>query len=165
MAKALGTTAEAEHLPGLAKLARHMKGDVGLLFTNREPSSVLEYFSSYSQIDYARAGAVATTTLTVPAGPVYSRGGEVPVEEDVLLPHSMEVQLRKWGMPTKLEKGRIVLNSDYTVCKEGEVLNSNQTSVLKQFGVALAEFRVRMIACWKASDGSVEVMNDDEMES
>ena len=36
MAKALGTTAEDEHMPGLGGLSGYLKGDVGLLFTNRD---------------------------------------------------------------------------------------------------------------------------------
>jgi mRNA turnover protein 4 len=162
MAKALGLDDSSEHMPGLSSLTRHMEGNVGLLFTSRGPASVLEYFSSFSQTDFARAGTTATYTFTIPAGPVYSRGGEIPAEDDVLLPYSMEVQLRKWGMPTRLEKGKVVLGGEYTVCTEGETLNSHQTALLKLFGVAMAEFKVRVMAYWKASDGSVEVVEQDD---
>ncbi|KAF2398621.1 mRNA turnover protein-like protein 4 [Trichodelitschia bisporula] len=158
MAKALGATEESEHLPGLSKLAPYMKGDVGLLFTSREPAAVLEYFENFAQTDFARAGVQATHTFTIPAGPVYSRGGEIPAEEDVLLPHSVEVTLRKWGMPTRLDKGKIMLESEYTVCREGETLNSHQTALLKSFGVAMAEFKINVHAYWSASSNEVTVV-------
>lgn len=146
MAKALGTTDADEHLPNLSHLSAHLAGNVGLLCTNRAPADILSFFSAYSETDYARAGAPATRTVTVPAGTVYSRGGELPEDEDVPLPHSLEVTVRKWGMPTRLVKGRVTLDGEYTVCEEGQTLNSHQTALLKMFGVAMAEFRVRVVA-------------------
>ena len=113
MAKALGQTPAEEHLANLSQLTEYLNGNVGLLFTNREPSEIIEYFANYSQTDFARAGVVATQTFTVPAGVVHSRGGEVPEDEDVPLAHSMETTIRKWGMPTRLDKGN--LSSTYAV--------------------------------------------------
>jgi mRNA turnover protein 4 len=141
-----------------------MKGDIGLLFTSRSPSDVVDYFSTYSQTDYARAGIPALQTFTVPEGVVYSRGGEIPITDDVPVAHSVETTLRKWGMPTRLEKGKVVLDAPYTVCKEGQVLNSHQTALLKAFGVAMAEFKVQILAHWSAGSGTVEVIDLDKMD-
>lgn len=146
MAKALGTSPETEHLPNLSSLASHLSGNVGLLFTSRQPTDVIEYFASYSEVDFARAGTAATYTFTIPEGVVYSRGGELPVEDDEPLPASMETQVRKLGMPTRLVKGKVTLDADYTVVKEGKEMDSHQASLLKMFGVAMAEFRVSLIA-------------------
>jgi mRNA turnover protein 4 len=162
MAKALGTTEEEEVMPGTSKLAAYMKGDVGLLCTSRSPQDVLEYFESFSETDFARAGTTAAYTFTVPSGPIYSRGGEIPVEDDVLVPASMETQLRKWGMPTRLDKGKVTLDVEYTVCNEGDVLNSNQTALLKSFGVSMAEFRLTAKAYWSAASGEVTVVEQEE---
>ncbi|KAK5009173.1 hypothetical protein LTR28_002330 [Elasticomyces elasticus] len=158
MAKALGSTAEDEHLPGLGKLSEHLTGSVGLLCTNRTPKAVLEYFENYSEVDFARAGVQATRTFTVPEGVVYSRGGEIEKEEDVALPHSLEVTVRKWGMPTRLDKGKVIVDQDYTVCTEGETLNSHQTALLKLFGVATAEFRIEVKAYYSAAAEEVTVV-------
>ncbi|KAF2705880.1 mRNA turnover protein-like protein 4 [Pleomassaria siparia CBS 279.74] len=155
MAKALGQTRAEEHLTNLSGLAKYLNGNVGLFFTNRPAQEVLDYFSNWSQTDFARAGIAATHTFTVPAGVVYSRGGELPADDDVALPHSLEVTVRKWGMPTKLVKGKIVLDADYTVCKEGDVLNSHQTALLKMFGVAMADFKVDMQAYYTKTTESV----------
>ena len=162
MAKALGTTEEEEVMKGTSRLATYMKGDVGLLCTSWSPQDVLKYFESFSKTDFARAGSTAAYTFTVPSGPVYSRGGEVPVEDDVLVPASMEIQLRQWGMPTRLDKGKVSLDSEYTVCKEGDVLNSNQTALLKSFGVAMAEFRLTARAYWSAASGEVTEVEREE---
>ncbi|KAF2489629.1 mRNA turnover protein-like protein 4 [Lophium mytilinum] len=156
MAKALGLTDSDEHLPNLHALTPYLAGNVGLLFTSRDPSTILSHFAAYTQTDYARAGIPATQTFTVPAGTVYSRGGELAVEDDVPLPHSLEVTVRKWGMPTRLVSGKVVLEDEYTVCTEGQVLNSNQTALLKMFGVAMAEFRVDMKAYYSAATQEVK---------
>jgi len=161
MAKALGITEEEEVMPGTSKLTTHMKGNVGLLCTSRSPQDVLEFFKSFSETDFARAGIAAAYTFTIPSGPVYSRGGEIPVEDDVLIPASMETQLRKWGMPTRLDKGKVTLDVEYTVCKEGDVLNSNQTALLKSFGVAMAEFRLIARAYWSSASGEVIVVEHE----
>ena len=82
----------------------------------------------------------------VPAGIVYSMGGEIAVEEDVPMAHSLEPELRKLNMPTTLTKGKITLENPYTVCKEGDMLDSRQTRLLKLFGVATADFTVGLLA-------------------
>ncbi|KAF1847226.1 mRNA turnover protein-like protein 4 [Cucurbitaria berberidis CBS 394.84] len=158
MAKALGQTPAEEHLTNLSKLTEYLAGNVGLFFTNREPSEIIEYFAAYSQTDFARAGIVATQTFTIPAGTVHSRGGEVPEDQDVPLPHSVETTIRKWGMPTRLDKGKIILDTPYTVCEEGKVVNSHQTALLKMFGVAMADFKIDLKAYYsKASESVTEI--------
>lgn len=155
MAKALGQTPAEEYLTNLSQLTEHLAGNVGLLFTSREPKEIIEYFAAYSQTDFARAGVTATQTFTIPAGTVHSRGGEVPEDDDVPLPHSVETTIRKWGMPTRLDKGKIVLDAPYTVCKEGDVMNSHQTALLKMFGVAMADFKIDLKAYYSKSSESV----------
>lgn len=165
MAKALGQSASEEYQPGLAELSKYLSGNVGLLFTNRESADVLGYFENLSEMDFARAGVKATREFVVPAGVVYTRGGEVAVEDDVPMPHSLEVTVRKWGMPTKLHQGKVMLDSDYTVCREGQTLNSHQTALLKLFGVAMAEFKIEIKAYWSASSQEVtEVAGEGAME-
>lgn len=164
MAIALGRDASSEHLPNLSKLSPHLTGNVGLLFTSREPQAVLDWFAEYSQIDFARAGVSATKTVIVPGGVVYSRGGEIPQDEDLPVPHSVETTLRKWGMPTRLDKGKVMLDQEYTLCKEDETLNSNQTALLKLFGITMAEFKITIKAYWSASTQEVTVVEEETNE-
>jgi ribosomal protein L10 len=156
MAKALGVTPEEAQADGLDKLTRHLSGSVGLLFTNREPESILVFFENLSPVDFARAGTTATRDFIIPPGVVYATGGEVPPEHDVPMEHSIEPELRRLGIPTRMIKGRVVLGSldkdgqaegeGYTVCKEGDVLDSRQTRLLKLFNICLSEFRVKVLA-------------------
>ncbi|KAF2859130.1 hypothetical protein K470DRAFT_259154 [Piedraia hortae CBS 480.64] len=136
-------------------LSPYLKGDVGLLFTEETPGDVLGFFDTFVRTDYARAGHVATRTVTVPKGVVYSRGGEIDVEDDTPVPHSIEATLRKWGMPTKLSKGRVMLDQEYTIVEEGKVMDSNQTALLKMFGIVMADFKVGVVAYWNRDIKSV----------
>ena len=142
----VGTSREDEYKENISKLSKHLTGNVGLIFTNRTPEAISSYFDNYSALDYARAGFVSPLTLTVPAGTVFSRGGQIPNTEDVPLAHSLETEVRKLGMPTRLVNGKVTLNEEYTVCEEGDVMNSKQTSLLKLFGVATADFKVNLLA-------------------
>lgn len=146
MAKALGSTPDDEYQPSTHLLSKYLVGNVGLIFTNRDPSAVTEYVNNFSQIDFARAGTPASRSFKVPAGIVYSMGGEIATEDDVPMAHSLEPELRKLNMPTSLVKGKITLENEYTVCEEGDVLDSRQTRLLKLFGVATAEFTVKLVA-------------------
>lgn len=146
MAKALGSTPEDEYQPSTHLLSKYLNGNVGLLFTNRKPDTISQYFSDFAKTDFARAGTEAARSFTVPEGVVYSLGGEIDADADVPMAHSLEPELRKLNMPTTLVKGKITLQNPYTVCKEGEVLDSRQTRLLKLFGVATAEFTVQLLA-------------------
>ncbi|GAB1320226.1 mRNA turnover and ribosome assembly protein [Madurella fahalii] len=166
-ARALGTTPADAQADGLDRLTAYLSGSVGLLFTNRDPAAITSYFSALSHVDFARAGAVASRTVTVPPGVVYSTGGEVPAEHDVPVAHTLEPELRRLGMPTRMVRGKVCLGSDgggggdggegqgYTICRAGDVLDSRQTRLLKLFSVCMSEFRVTLVAYWSAATGEV----------
>ena len=165
MATALGLTPERSYLPGLHLLARHLTGNVGLLFTSRPPSEILAYFAAYAVSDYARAGTAATRTFTIPAGVVHSRAGEIHQDEDVPVAHSLEPGMRALGVPTRLVKGRIELAVEHRVVKEGAVMDSKQTRLLKMFGVQMAEFSVGIKAYWSAATAETVVVDGEPKET
>lgn len=152
MAKALGQTPAEAQADGLDALTPHLTGQVGLLFTNRSPEDIASYFDNLSSVDFARAGTVSPRAFSIPSGVVYATAGEVPAEYDVPMEHSIEPELRRLGVPTRMVKGKVVLGDEdgsgeaYVVCKEGDVLDSRQTRLLKMFGVCLSEFRVKISA-------------------
>lgn len=167
MAVALGNTPETAFAPNLEKLNRFLTGAVGLLFTSRSPDEVLTYLESFRPSDFARAGNVATRSFTIPNGVVYSRAGEIPTSEDAPISHTIEPALRKLGVPTRLVKGQVVLElldgeKGYVVCREGETLDSRQTTLLKMFGVTTSEFRVDIKAQWDRETGEVKILEKPE---
>ncbi|KAB8295837.1 hypothetical protein EYC80_008659 [Monilinia laxa] len=163
MAKALGSDPSSEYQPNTSLLSPHLVGNVGLLFTNREPSSIITFFKDLSKTDFARAGTEASRNFTIPAGIVYSMGGEIAAENDVPMAHSLEPELRRLNVPTTLTKGKITLENPYCVCNEGEVLDSRQTRLLKLFGVATADFTVQLVAYWSAANQEVTEIEATEM--
>ncbi|GJC95657.1 Ribosomal protein L10 [Colletotrichum higginsianum IMI 349063] len=170
MAKALGQDPSSAVADGIDRLTPFLAGTVGLLFTNRDPAAILSYFDGVSPVDFARAGTVATRGFSIPSGVVYATGGEVPAEHDVPLEHSIEPELRRLGMPTRMIKGRVCLGDaegggdDYVVCREGDVLDSRQTRLLKLFGICLSEFKVKVLGYWSASTGKVTEVNPNAMD-
>ena len=164
MAVALGLTPATSCQPNTHLLTTHLHNDVGLLFSPVSPPELLAHFEAFRPADYARAGTVANRSFTLPRGVLYSRGGEILAEDDVPLAHSTEPGLRKLGLPTRLVKGKVELDADFQVCREGEVLGSGQTTLLKHFGVAMAEFRVEVVAWWERDTGSVEVVGGQRVE-
>lgn len=167
MAVALGHNPESEAAPNLHKLSPFLAGAVGLLFTSRTPESVIGYFDSFRPLDFARAGTVSTRDFTIPNGVVCSRGGEIPEADDEPMSHTIEPELRKLGVPTRLVKGKITLEmtdggNGYQVCKAGQTLDSKQTTLLKLFGVASSEFRVGLKAYWTRSTAEVKVLEKDQ---
>ncbi|XP_053545825.1 mRNA turnover protein 4 homolog [Bombina bombina] len=156
MMVALGKGPCDEYKDNLHKLSKSLKGEVGLLFTNRTEEEVKEWFDQFKETDFARAGNKATYDVVLDAGPLEQ------------FPHSMEPQLRQLGLPTALKKGVITLLSDYEVCKDGSVLTPEQARILKLFGYQMAEFKVSIKSLWSAETGEfkklVEENDDDDAE-
>ena len=81
----------------------------------------------------------------------------------MLLSHTLEPMLRKYGVPTRLAKGKIMLENEkgHVICKEGEVLGAAQTALLKAFGVEASLFGVRIMGWW-GEDIGCHLEKDDK---
>ena len=75
--------------------------------------------------------------------------------------HAIEPQLRLLGMPTELKKGIVNLTKEFTVCKEGDKLSSEQARILKLLGHKQAKFKLNMIAVWSKEDESFKILRDE----
>ncbi|EDO19521.1 hypothetical protein Kpol_1018p53 [Vanderwaltozyma polyspora DSM 70294] len=158
--KALGTTREDEYKENLHKLTKECNGVTGLFFTNEDIDTFQNYFKSYTRMDCSRPNSKAPLTFVIPEGIVYSRGGQIPVEDDVPMVHSLEPTLRnKLEIPTKIKAGKITIESPYLVCNEGDKLDVRQALILKQFGVAAAKFKVRVAAYYDNEESKMEKVN------
>ena len=167
IAKALGTTEEEEIRTGISGISTRLTGNVGILFTDSPPAEVIDWFQDYTRVDFARAGFKATETVELPEGklpfpfPFYMRltcllsvlgpvmARTTPPEA---LPHPIEPQLRKLGMPTELKRGVPTLLRDYTVCKKGETLSADQAQILKHLLIQMSHFKLVPLAYWSEAD-------------
>mmetsp|Transcript_31769 Transcript_31769/g.71239 ORF Transcript_31769/g.71239 Transcript_31769/m.71239 type:complete len:223 (-) Transcript_31769:124-792(-) len=138
MAVALGDCPEKECQDNIHKMTPHLQGICALLFTDQAPEEVLKFCKSFQPSVQPRCGTIATETVTLPAGP----------DTLVKFPFSMEVHLRKLGMPTILKDGKIILLGDYVVCTEGEMLNAQQAQLLKLLQHDMDCFRLKVICRW-----------------
>lgn len=64
-------------------------------------------------------------------------------------------------MPTELKKGIVNLTKEFTVCKEGDKLTSEQARILKLLGHKQAKFKLNMIAVWSKDDESFKILRDE----
>lgn len=158
VAKALGATEAEEHKPGLSQLHKHLSGTVGVFFTDHDPAETEAWFAHYTQADYARAGNRATRSIELPAGPIMNRESDPPEQ----FQHTMEPQLRRLGLATRLERGVPTLAAPHVVCKQGDVLTAEQAQILKLIGERLATFRVRLLCRWSAETGAVVELAEPE---
>ena len=74
---------------------------------------------------------------------------------------------RKWSPTQKvalLEEVEDENEEGYVVCKAGETLDSRQTTLLKIFGVRMAEFRISPKAVWEKSGGTVREIGQMEVD-
>lgn len=166
MAKALGQTSESEAAPNVHKLTPLLAGAVGLLFTSRTPEAVIEHFENFRPQDFARAGTEATRSFSIPNGLVLASAGEIPADQDQPISHTIEPALRKLGVPTRLVKGKVMLDltegqENYPVCRKGEILDSRQTTLMKMFGVLSSEFKVDIKAYWTRATEEVKILETE----
>nr|CAG4641127.1 EOG090X0BJA [Eulimnadia texana] len=143
LAFALGKGTQDECKENISEISKRLTGQCGLLFTDKSKDEVSKFFEDYVESDYARAGNMATETITLPAGPLEQ------------FPFNMEPYLRQLGLPTSLQKGVVTLIKEHTVCKEGTPLTPEQARILKLLGTHMAEFRVTVEASW-SKDGTFE---------
>ncbi|XP_076685346.1 ribosomal protein LP0-like [Andrena cerasifolii] len=149
IALALGKTPENEVAEGLYNLSAALKGQCGLLFTNRSKKQVLKWMEEYEEVEYARSGFVTEESITLPEGPMPE------------FPHSIEPHLRQLGMPTALQKGIVVLLKEYAVCKKGQTLTPEQARILKLLDRPLATFKLTPLGVFSKKNGYEQLASED----
>ncbi|XP_045528427.1 mRNA turnover protein 4 homolog [Pieris brassicae] len=153
MAVALGRSKSDEAEDQLNLVSKKLKGQCGLLMTNKDVVDVLQWFEDFEDSEYARSGFIATRDVILPQGPLKD------------FSHTIEPHLRRLGLPTSLEKGVVNLLKEYQVCKKGSPLTPEQASILKLLGIQLANFKVVIKCHWSKGKGfhkHGDIATDDE---
>ena len=115
--------------------------EVGLLFSNASQKDLKRVLDSFVEKEYARGGFV-------PGMDIVKEQGELEG-----FPSSMFEHLRKLKLPIEIQKGKLVLLEDFTLCKAGEALSVEQAELLKIFDNKLAEFSVEVVAKYTKKSG------------
>ncbi len=93
-----------------------------LIFGNKDLKEIIEEFRYPA---FAKPGDIASQTITIPAGIIKFKNIELK-------------EARPQG-------SNLVLDSTYTVCNQGDILNEEQVSLLEAMGTKLGENRLRVI--------------------
>ncbi|XP_015587258.1 mRNA turnover protein 4 homolog [Cephus cinctus] len=149
MGLALGKSPEDEAADGSHELSKALRGQCGLLFTNRPKKKVLSWMEEYGEEEYARSGFITTETVVLHEGPMPD------------FPHSIEPHLRQLGMPTALQKGVVTLIKDFEVCKKGQTLTPEQARILKLLGQPLATFKLTPLGVYSKKHGYSDLVSSD----
>eukprot|EP01017_Pseudomicrothorax_dubius_P009115 TRINITY_DN1304_c0_g2_i1.p1 TRINITY_DN1304_c0_g2~~TRINITY_DN1304_c0_g2_i1.p1 ORF type:complete len:221 (-),score=52.54 TRINITY_DN1304_c0_g2_i1:151-813(-) len=140
---ALGKTEETSHKTNSYKLTEYLRGDTGLLLTNKTKEEVNQFFESYKPEEFAKAGTISNQTIVLEKGTQTLAG----------FTHTMEPYFRSLGMNTSLVNTEIVLNEPFVLAEEGKPINVEQSKILKQLGIKLAEFKLNLV-CGLTKNGT-----------
>ena len=151
MQVALGKTEEEEKKEGSSKLNKYLKGNCGLLFTDKEPDDIILYFQQYSSPYFGNVGSISKQTL------ILKRGFDEHLAE---FPSSMESQFRQLGMNIKVDDGKFCLLDDYAVCREGKPLTPEQCKMCKHLNIYLDEFKI-YIQAYLGNNGLFKEVKDN----
>ncbi len=93
------------------------------------------FFKEFVRPDFAKAGTIPTSNITIPVGPVQ-------------FPPAMLDQLRKLGLILEIEDGVLVLKDSFIVAQAGVPLNPEQAKVLQHLNQPIEEFRIKLECVW-----------------
>ncbi|XP_047318404.1 mRNA turnover protein 4 homolog [Impatiens glandulifera] len=155
MQVALGRSVSDEIKPGIYNLSKLLRGNSGLCFTNLPKGEVLSLFNDYEELDFARTGGLALEKVELKEGHLDQ------------FSHEMEPLLRKLGLPTKLEKGDVMLTSDHVVCEAGKPISPETSRILRLLGIKMATFKLHLICRWKTDEFELykELLDQSDDES
>lgn len=144
LAYAVGKSEEDSYKPLTYKLSSQLKGNCGLFFSNKDPKSIIDYFSEYTCPHFAMAGQIGKSNIVI------KRGCPVELKK---FPSSMETQFRELGLKFKLDGGKFYVLEDFVCSKEGEKLTSNQAQMLRILDIREEEFKIKVTSyCDKKSE-------------
>jgi mRNA turnover protein 4 len=119
-------------------VAKYLKGETGLLFTNKSAEDAEFFFKTFAHTEFANPGESAITTVELmPGKEVFQNFSS-----------SNEQYLRKLGLDLCVEDGKINLEKPYLAAEVSKQMNVNQTRVLKFLGIKLAEFKLTPVFRW-----------------
>ena len=140
-----------EQKENASKLNSHLKGNCGLLFSNKDPDDIIEYFKNYKCPYFGNVGTISNQTV------ILKRGFDEMLND---FPPSMESQFRQLGLKIKLDNGKFCMLDDYIVCEEGKPLTPEQSKMIKHLGICMDEFKISIHA-FVGNNGQFKELNSE----
>jgi mRNA turnover protein 4 len=140
---AFGRSPEEEYKDNLRHISNLLEGNVGILFTSRPHTEVIEYFNNIAEPEFAVSGHIPDETIILEPGLTS-------------FPVSMLDQLRTWGMIVEIDDGKVMLREPLRVPTAGEPLTPAHAKILEKLGKKVATFKVDLLCKWE--DGEFEAL-------
>src|SRR3989338_9182951 len=125
----------------IGQLVERIKGMPALIFSKDNPFVLYGTIQKNKSEAPAKAGQIAPRDIIVKAGPTSFAPGPIISE------------LAAVGIKTKVDAGKLVIITDTTVAKEGQVISAKLAEVLKRLDIKPMEIGLDLVAVWE--DGLV----------
>lgn len=129
-----------DELPQIEALFPHIKGNVGLVFTNDNLSDVRAALVSNKVPAAAKVGAIAQCNVVIPAG----NTGISPDKTSFF---------QALGISTKVVKGAIEILSEVTVIKENDKVGASEAELLTMLNIQPFQYGCVVQLCY--DDGAI----------
>jgi large subunit ribosomal protein LP0 len=111
-----------EQNPRLEALLPHVKGNVGFVFTDKDPAKVREQLTSLKVSAPAKAGSTAPNDVIVPAG----NTGLEPTQTSFL---------QALNIASKINKGQVEIMQDVQLLKKGDKVGASEATLLSKLNI------------------------------
>ncbi|MCC6003377.1 MAG: 50S ribosomal protein L10 [Thermofilum sp.] len=129
---------------------QYLKGQNAVIFTNKNPFSIIFFLDKQKIMREARAGDIATSEIVLPAG-----NTGIP-------PGPMISNFNKLGIPTRVQEGSIWIAKDTVVARPGDVISPELAEVLTRLGLKPIESKLQIKAIYL--DGKIVAPKDVELD-
>lgn len=101
--------------------------------TDMNPFKLYKIFDENKSYRAARVGDIAPNDIVIPSGPTQFTPGPI-----------LSV-LKKFGLKTKVEGGKIVITEDAVVARKGDEISYDLADLLSKFGIEPIEVKIRIL--------------------
>jgi len=136
---------------GIEELEKHLKGMPALLFSKENPFKLYKILKKSKSAAPAKAGQTAPKDIVIPAGPTPFAPGPIIGELGMI------------GVKTSVEGGKVAIQKDSVVVKEGEEIKANVAGMLTRMGINPMEIGLDLVAVYE--DGTIytrDILDIDE---
>jgi len=128
---------EIKDKPNMDKVIESMRGMPAILFTKENPFKIYKTLAQNKSQAPAKPGQTAPNDIIIPAGPTQFTPGPIISE------------LAQQGIKTKVEDGKLVVESDVTLVKEGDQITPEQADLLTRFGIEPMEVGMNIVIIYE----------------
>ncbi len=121
-----------KEISGCEQLLPYLKGMPAILFARENPFKIYNLLKKSKSKAPAKAGQIAPTNIVINKGPTPFTPGPIIGE------------LGKLGIKSSVEEGKVVINEDTVVAKEGEALNANVVTLLANLKIEPMEIGLNL---------------------